>query len=1155
MKYKEQLTAVEKQLPVLRAERDKALASEAMHRQAVHEQAMKYKEQLAALEEQLAVLRAERDKALTSEARHEQAVHEQELKYKEQLTALRKQLSVLKGRRDKTIIDAAMRKHAFDEEQVQYKEQVAALEKQLAELRTELEAAKNYRYSLEKWKKEKEEEMSTLKKELEVLPESFHRMQSLFTSKAYRLVRLMKMFRSEVLGFRSKQMAKFSANIVKYLMGTRGVFNYLLDKDPLFWHLEELNKIIIKANKLLPPTTLSAPLESLSASSSKIFVPELRRSIIFPRKNKPKRVAYLTNMLLDWIDHRPRFGGGERYCLTITNLLKDLGLEVDLYQVAPEPFEEVYYGHKVKALKLGGGYSEFVHGAAKEFYEISLNYDHVIYNMPELTSGPMRLDAISICHGIWFDHENYGAFAKYRQPEWYRCLYRVFDNPRVMVSVDCNTINVIRSLWPHLAEKIRYIPNFYAPENFYPPQTARKNSPLKVLFPRRGNINRGSRILGDILRRVPHQVEFYWVGEGDDQDTNILLNLSKQDRRLQYTCADFEEMPGWYRKADICVIPTIACEGTSFSCIEALASGCATIATNIGGLVDLIQDSVNGLLVSPTPEAIAKAINNLIENPDERRRLQAMGPKSAEAFAYPKWRQKWEKILLSEGWIEPPEPALTVKSRIPAEKDNPRTIIVTRNGYHGGVETMVKLGSIGLSAPVIVTGGLNDPKRTCPFSYTYVKTYEELLKLLKEFDVVFYHWPLEWAVQAIKDSGLPSVEYVHRTDTDDCDKSVPNLTLAHTEHIVSHLKSKFGVRSRLVPYPVDLESFKPDEQKKGTFIGAITSYFDIKGVDIFLKAWAKLASKYPEIPVVFYGLGGDLLRYQQMARELGIQVDFRGPLANPEKFYQDFRLIVSAARQEGGMPLAALEALATNVPVVASDLAGCVEFNRMAKEKGFEEPLLLFKSEDVGDLAAKLDQALQNDKTPHYRQVVEKLLNPEAHVRTLDEILRRVYKSGSGRSKIEWELLDDCLNTGTRLGETGDEGFFLINSEGALGPASQGFLQEGSYPLVTRHNSFLCYSYSPPQGTDRVSCFLNCSTEIPGFISLQFDWYRRNNSGEKKLIKMSSCYPRLLDNCTKDGYLTMECPPDADKLVINIRPGKGHVIQLNRIRIQSWKRK
>ena len=162
---------------------------------------------------------------------------------------------------------------------------------------------------------------------------------------------------------------------------------------------------------------------------------------------------------------------------------------------------------------------------------------------------------------------------------------------------------------------MRFIPNFVDDSLFFPKPEKRNPKRLRVLFPRRSQINRGSRILADILKRIPHDVDFYWVGEGDAQDTEIIRDLCKKDSRLSYYSAEFNEMPSWYQRCDIAVIPTIACEGTSLSCVEAMACGCATICTNVGGLTDLVFPGHNGFLCDPTAEALSGAINKLIEDP------------------------------------------------------------------------------------------------------------------------------------------------------------------------------------------------------------------------------------------------------------------------------------------------------------------------------------------------------------------------------------------------------------------------------------------------------------------------------------------------------------------------------------------------------------
>jgi polysaccharide pyruvyl transferase CsaB len=408
---------------------------------------------------------------------------------------------------------------------------------------------------------------------------------------------------------------------------------------------QPLNPLTLSFN-IARPTALAAPPEPASP--------------LPPRNGRSKpRVAYLTNQVLDWQTRAPFFGGGERYCLELSSLLSELGFEVTLFQGAPAPFEGEFYGFKVIALPLGDWYSEFQLGVGDIFYEASLDYDHVIYNLPEYASRPMRSDAILISHGIWFDHDYHPDWLRFRTAEWFQHLYQAFTNPARIISVDTNVINLIRSLWPTLEERISYIPNWVDNRVFHPPQE-RNNECLTVLFPRRASKLRGSRLLGDILQAVPHDCRFWWVGGGIAEETAVPQTLAEQDRRLSYLAASFEEMPAFYQQADICVIPTTASEGTSLAALEGLASGCAMVATSVGGLPNLILPEVNGLLVEAKPAAIAAAINFLIENPAERQRLQQAGPQVAAHFDLAVWRQRWLRTLDELGWLETRQPFVTI---------------------------------------------------------------------------------------------------------------------------------------------------------------------------------------------------------------------------------------------------------------------------------------------------------------------------------------------------------------------------------------------------------------------------------------------------------------------------------------------------------------
>jgi glycosyltransferase involved in cell wall biosynthesis/GT2 family glycosyltransferase len=370
------------------------------------------------------------------------------------------------------------------------------------------------------------------------------------------------------------------------------------------------------------------------------------------RKSKStKRVAYLTNMLLDWETQQPRFGGGEYYCLTLGSLLRDLGFEVTFYQAGNTAFEGDYYGFRVVAIPPGAQVSEFQVGICDEFYRITQDYDHVIHNIPTYASGMLREDALVICHSVWFDHDNYKPPIEFRTSEWFEQLYRAFSRPRRIVSVDTNVISVIRALWPELAGRMTYIPSFVDTDIFSPP-ARRDHEKLTVLFPRRSEYTRGSRLLEPILKGVPHDCRFLWVGDGEPEETARIKALAESDSRLQFFAASFEEMPRFYKEADICVIPAVASEGTCLASLEALASGCAVVCTNVGGLANIFQPDVNALMTDVDPEQLGAAINRLIEDPDERARIQKIGPQTARFFNLDMWRKRWIELLQELGWVD-----------------------------------------------------------------------------------------------------------------------------------------------------------------------------------------------------------------------------------------------------------------------------------------------------------------------------------------------------------------------------------------------------------------------------------------------------------------------------------------------------------------------
>jgi glycosyltransferase involved in cell wall biosynthesis len=79
----------------------------------------------------------------------------------------------------------------------------------------------------------------------------------------------------------------------------------------------------------------------------------------------------------------------------------------------------------------------------------------------------------------------------------------------------------------------------------------------------------------------------------------------------------------YYERAAVVVCPSRR-EGFGVACAEAMAHGRPVVAAAVGGLLDLVEDGVTGLLVPPRdPAALRAALERLLGDPELRDRLGA----------------------------------------------------------------------------------------------------------------------------------------------------------------------------------------------------------------------------------------------------------------------------------------------------------------------------------------------------------------------------------------------------------------------------------------------------------------------------------------------------------------------------------------------------
>jgi glycosyltransferase involved in cell wall biosynthesis len=112
-----------------------------------------------------------------------------------------------------------------------------------------------------------------------------------------------------------------------------------------------------------------------------------------------------------------------------------------------------------------------------------------------------------------------------------------------------------------------------------------------------------------------------------------VVPLPNRDAVASLEARSETEMAAFYRRCDIFVFPSLA-EGFGLPALEALASGCALVTTECGGVAAFARSGENCLMVAPgRPAELAAAIERLVRDPGLRRRLVKSGLVTAAGFS------------------------------------------------------------------------------------------------------------------------------------------------------------------------------------------------------------------------------------------------------------------------------------------------------------------------------------------------------------------------------------------------------------------------------------------------------------------------------------------------------------------------------------------
>ncbi|MEJ6949863.1 glycosyltransferase family 4 protein [Natronospora cellulosivora (SeqCode)] len=365
------------------------------------------------------------------------------------------------------------------------------------------------------------------------------------------------------------------------------------------------------------------------------------------------KVGILTSNFFDPEGQRLIYGGAERYGIELTKLLHKMDFQVEWWQVGSGWEKELLEGVKIKSIKISEYPYETMPLLNQAFQERAVDIDYAIYFVSFLAYPQVREKSISISHGIYWDYPLFDnkIGGESGRKEWFRRLKISLSGPEKIVSVDTAFIEWVKATWVGLDHKFRFIPNFvdlslFNPENR---KDILKQDPIRIIYPRRltsvRGINETVRV-AEILTYEYKNIEFHIVGRAhNDQLEKEMTKWASEHERVYYYWQPPERMSNIYKQMDIALIPTKAAEGTSLSCLEAMACGCAIISTYIGGLSDLIINNYNGILIEPGVKTLTKAIKSLIDYPEKARKISKRGIDVAASFSIDHWQQEWKNLI------------------------------------------------------------------------------------------------------------------------------------------------------------------------------------------------------------------------------------------------------------------------------------------------------------------------------------------------------------------------------------------------------------------------------------------------------------------------------------------------------------------------------
>jgi glycosyltransferase involved in cell wall biosynthesis len=205
-----------------------------------------------------------------------------------------------------------------------------------------------------------------------------------------------------------------------------------------------------------------------------------------------------------------------------------------------------------------------------------------------------------------------------KKPLWQPILRRIIASADHLLAASVEIRDVALSLYAH--------PQAEALTNGVDTELFRRVAPslpassrTRLIVPRRLYQKNGVEYLVRAMPLIRQDIdaEALLVGDGPERARleALAAELGVREQVHFLGARPNADMPGLYAAADVAVFPSLM-EATSVAALEAMSCEVPVAASNVGGLPEIVDQSVGTLFEPAAPESLARAVVALLGRPD-----------------------------------------------------------------------------------------------------------------------------------------------------------------------------------------------------------------------------------------------------------------------------------------------------------------------------------------------------------------------------------------------------------------------------------------------------------------------------------------------------------------------------------------------------------